>query len=83
MKGNIGLSKTIYVNPDSMTHYQQKMFGIMAEECDIDRIIPKAAQKQQELDKTALHVPDKRSHDGSFNLSLQLDRLEGEFERSQ
>jgi hypothetical protein len=43
MKGNIGLSKTIYVNPDNMTNYQQKMFGIMAEECDIDRIIPKAA----------------------------------------
>jgi len=43
MKGNIGLSKTIYVDPDSMTNYQQKMFGIMAEECDIDRIIPKAA----------------------------------------
>tara|TARA_B110001469_G_scaffold90400_1_gene85823 strand:+ start:75 stop:206 length:132 start_codon:yes stop_codon:yes gene_type:complete len=43
MKGNIGLATTSYVNPNSMTNYQQKMFGIMAEECDIDRIIPNAA----------------------------------------
>jgi|APSaa5957512535_1039671.scaffolds.fasta_scaffold25783_3 hypothetical protein len=39
MKGNIGLSKNL--NPNGMTKYQVKMFGIMAEECDIDRIIPK------------------------------------------
>jgi len=43
--GNIGPNKNKYLNPVSqmdLDHKQKKLFSKMAEEFDIDKVIPKA-----------------------------------------
>lgn len=45
MKGNIGPSMKKNVHVDDATNNQKKIFSKMAEEFDIDNVIPKNEQK--------------------------------------
>lgn len=50
LMGNIGPTKNKYLNPVAqmdLDHKQKKLFSKMAEEFDIDNVIPKAQQKKE------------------------------------
>ena len=78
MKGNIGPTKKLAIDStSSYANQQKKLFSKMAEEFDIDKVIPRAQQNiktQQE---------DIAYSDGSFNLSINNDDIESQFAHSE
>jgi hypothetical protein len=71
LMGNIGPTKNKYLNPVAqmdLDHKQKKLFSRMAEEFDIDNVIPEAQQKK-EITKDAA---DEHSV-GSFDLSINYE----------
>lgn len=71
LMGNIGPNKNKYLNPVSqmdLDHKQKKLFSKMAEEFDIDKVIPKAHQKNE-----ITNDMDDRQSINSFDLSINYD----------
>ena len=71
LMGNIGPTKNKYLDPVSqmdLDHKQRRLFSKMAEEFDIDNVIPKAKQKQNIADG-----PEAEHSLGSFDLSLDYE----------
>ena len=71
LMGNIGPTKNKYLDPVSqmdLDHKQRRLFSKMAEEFDIDNVIPKAKQKQDIADG-----PEAEHSLGSFDLSLDYE----------
>jgi hypothetical protein len=70
MKGNIGPTQNKNVEATGYTNMQKKLFSKMAEEFDIDKVIPKNLQKVK-----ASHE-DIAYSEGSFNLSIKNEDIE-------
>ena len=70
MKGNIGPTQSKNVEATGYTNMQKKLFSKMAEEFDIDKVIPKSLQKVK-----ASHE-DIAYSEGSFNLSIKNEDIE-------
>lgn len=78
MKGNIGPSMKKNVNVDDATANQKKIFSKMAEEFDIDNVIPKNEQKNS--------VPkdfEPNSSMQSFDLSIKNYEIESNYNSSE
>jgi len=78
MKGNIGPSMKKNVNVDDVTAIQKKIFSKMAEEFDIDNVIPKNEQKNS--------VPkdfEPNSSMQSFDLSIKNYEIESNYNSSE
>ena len=66
MKGNIGPTKKSQFLSSEMEHNKKKLFSRIAEEFDIDRIIP-------DNKNLPMQQPQNNASERSFNLSDQKD----------
>lgn len=76
LMGNIGPTKNKYLNPVAqmdLDHKQKKLFSKMAEEFDIDNVIPKAQQKK-EITEGAGAEPSLHSFDLSIDYEAESRR---------
>lgn len=80
LKGNIGPAKKGGFNGGLDTR-QKKLFSKMADEFDIDKVIPKGDQITR-LNAEAKH-DDLNQSNGSFNLSVQIEDVDSIVQYSQ
>lgn len=70
MKGNIGPTQKNAVESSNYDNNQRKIFSKIAEEFDIDKVIPKNLQKLK------ISHEDIAYSEGSFNLSIKNEDIE-------
>lgn len=78
MKGNIGPTKKLAIDSTgTFANQQKKLFSKMADEFDIDKVIPRAQQTTKTKQENIAYS------EGSFNLSINNDDIESQYAHSE